>query len=133
MRYKRGFKFVSVDIETAFVGIFPPKSIYFQWGTLSENGFLTVEAGYPWNGMSGIPMNIPSSIKGVFFHDVIYRMIRLGLIGIEWKAQGDNVIRDFCIRDGMLKILANTIHAAVEKFGLSSTTIQEEPVIMEAP
>jgi len=133
IRYKRGFKFVTVGIVTEYVGIFPPKSICFEWGLLSINGYLTVKDEYPWNGMSGIPLNIKSSVRGVLIHDVLYRLIRLGLLDIKWKTPGDEVLRKFCIEDGMWKWVADTIFAAVQRWGLSSTGPKAEPKIMEAP
>lgn len=133
VKYKKRFKFVTSGIITEYVGIFPPKSIYFEWGTLSENGFLTIKDEYPWNGMSGIPLNISSSIRGVLFHDIIYRMIRLGLIDMKWKKKADQNLHDFCVEDGMLRPVASIILKAVKKFGLSSTMPKAEPEVLEAP
>jgi hypothetical protein len=131
--YRRGYVFQTVNDITDYVAIFPPKSLVFKWAILSDNGFMTIIHDYAWNGMSGIHMNIKSSIRGVLFHDVTYQMIRLGFLDIKWKPQADLNLRNFCIEDGMLTIAADIIHAGVKEFGLSSTAPKAEPPVMEAP
>lgn len=78
-------------------------------------------------------MNIKSSIRGVLVHDVTYQMIRLGFLDIEWKEKADQILHDFCVEDGMLRPVAAIILAAVQKFGLSSTTPKAEPETLTAP
>ncbi len=133
VHYTEGYKFTTTENITEQVGIFPPKSIAFKYATLSINGWLTIGERYAWNGMSGIPMNIKSSIRGVLFHDALYQMLRLGYLDIQWKPYVDQVLHDFCVEDGMIRPVAAIILAAVHKFGLSSTTPKAEPPILEAP
>jgi hypothetical protein len=133
VKYKEGYKFQTVGDTTLFIGITPPKSLLFQWAILSNNGWLTIIHDYAWNGMSGIPLNIKSTMRGVVVHDVTYQMIRLGFLDIAWKDKADQNLRDMCIEDGLPKFMAATIYKAVQKFGLSSTAPKAEPETMEAP
>lgn len=133
LKYKEGYKFQTVDDYTVFVGITPPKALVFKWAILSENGWLTIIHDYAWNGMSGIPLNIKSSIRGVLLHDACYQMIRLGYLEPKWKDVADQVLYNCCVEDGMLKLLAKAILKAVETFGHPATTPAQEPPVLEAP
>jgi hypothetical protein len=66
-------------------------------------------------------------------HDVIYQLIRLGLIDARFKEYADQTLHDLCTEDGMLKIRADYWRWAVLNFGVGSTMPSAEPKEEVAP
>jgi len=95
-------------------------SIEEQYFSLNEEGHLYIQALYAWDGPSGPTFDTPSFMRGSLVHDVLYQMIRLGLLPVEMKEIADDILYDICIEDGMWKVRALWVKRAVKRFGASS-------------
>jgi hypothetical protein len=133
IKYRKGYKYVLAADYTLFTGITPPKSLVFKWAILSNNGYLTIIHDYPWDGASGPTIDTRDAMRGPLVHDVIYEMIRLGYLEPKWKTRADDLLKEILLEDGMNPIRAEIWEEGVEHFGRSSTLIDAEAKVLEAP
>jgi hypothetical protein len=133
VKYIEGYKYQLVEDYTCFIGVCPPKSLVSKWVILSDNGFLTIRKGYAWNGASGPTWDTKNSIRASLLHDAVYQLIRLGLVEASWKEKADNLLHDVLVEDGMNIVRAEIWEEGVEHFGKSSTLVDAEPKVLEAP
>lgn len=89
-----------------------------QYFSLESNGHVVVFKGYCWDGASGPTWDSPCTMRGSLIHDVLYQLIRLGVIPIEFKDKADSLLRIICIANGMSRTRADLWYWAVKKFGL---------------
>lgn len=96
-------------------------------------GILTMLKGFASDGPSGLTIDTPSSMRGAFVHDAIYRLIRQKLLPPEIKGFADELLRDMCINDGMWKPRANYWYKAVDKFADAAADPRNAAKIKIAP
>jgi len=84
------------------------------------DGYLTISAGYAWDGPSGPTWDTASSMRGSLVHDALYQLIREGLIGCEWREQADKELRRICVEDGMSNLRAALWYRALRLAGARS-------------
>ena len=89
---------------------------------LKKNGFLTVNPGFAWDGASGVTWDTPSSRRGVVIHDALYKLMRKGLLSLEYRIIADKILREVCQLDGMFGWRAKGWYKAVRKFGVNAAT-----------
>lgn len=85
------------------------------WIDISESGILTIQAGYQWDGASGLAIDTPSAIRASLVHDALYQLLRMGY-EINRK-YADQLLRDICIEDTMDQLRANMWYQIVRIFG----------------
>lgn len=56
-----------------------------------SNGWLTLAAGYSWDGMSFIARDTRDSMERSAVHDALYQLGRLGLLPDGWRKTADAV------------------------------------------
>jgi len=97
-----------------------------------SNGFLTIRAGYCWDGASGPTVDTKSTIRGSLVHDALYQLMRMGLIGQEYKPIADQTFRRLIKNNGMGSFRAWYYYNGVRFFGSKSAAVQQrEPTIIE--
>ena len=77
-RWRRKYKYTLIEDVTVFVGILGT-AIDTNWFTLSIDGFLTIKAGYAWDGCTGM-IDTNSNMEAGLVHDCLYQMLREALI-----------------------------------------------------
>jgi len=93
-----------------------------------DNGYLTVRGrlliahkGYAWDGASGPALDTPTIMRASLIHDAMYQCIRDEHVAPEHAAQArayaDAVFRRVCLADGMWRVRAWWVWAAVRLFG----------------
>jgi hypothetical protein len=132
IRYRRGYKYILHSDYTVALPLTSPKSIATSEFILSENGVLTVIAGYPWDGPSGPTIDTDNFMRGSLIHDVLYEMMRQELLPQSFRDIADSILRDVCLQDGMSSIRAWWVYHGVRLGGGSASAIKQEEVI-EAP
>jgi len=85
-----------------------------------RNGYLEIFPGFGWDGASGLTFDTMSSFRGSLVHDVLYRLIRQGLLPVEIKELADDILEFVCVNDKMWKWRAGMWHYAVDKHGDAS-------------
>lgn len=99
MEYKKGYKYQLTVTMIFKLDFGPDESIFHEENTLNpfidfeKDGYLTVHAGYAWNGASGPAIDTKAFRVSSLAHDSLYQLIQLGLISIELRVKNDNAMR----------------------------------------
>lgn len=131
--YRKGYKYQVARPYRIKLAIVPYAPVRLRFVEMDMDGELRILAGYAWNGASGPTWDTLNSMTGSLVHDVIYQLIRLGLIAPGYKDYGDQVLHDICTEDGMWKLRADYWRWAVLTFGMGSCLPSAEPPEMVAP
>lgn len=131
--FKAGYKYQLAETYSDTIPIWPAQDIRTRWASLSTDGLLLIADGYAWDGPSGPAIDTKNFMRGSLVHDVLYQMIRLGLLPPECKDQADRLLQSMCIEDGMSKARAWWVYVSLSKFGTPATLTDAEPVIIRAP
>ncbi len=97
---------------------------------------LIIERGYAWDGASGptTGINTHEIMRGSLVHDALYELMRHEFLDHEQdRPTADQILYDFCIRDGMLKINAECVHNAVKLFGAQYADPSTRKKVHESP
>lgn len=130
--YKEGYKYLlheDYKIKINITGLV----IVTQFINLTADGWLTVFKGYAWDGASGPTVDTKSSMRGSLIHDVLYQLMRMGLLPRFHRAYADRLLREIGIEDGMWPARAYVWERAVQKFAARASTPQGEPPVIVAP
>jgi len=102
--------------------------------TLRADGLLTWEEYYAWDGASYSP-DLRSVKRGSLIHDIIFQMIRLGLLERDKFYHLANKEIQYCIiQDKGFQITAWAYYRGVEtSFAYKATLPRSEPPILVAP
>jgi hypothetical protein len=114
--YKKGYKYQSSRQRQIMTEFRPESEIKTIYGRLETNGLLTAFPRYAWDGASGCP-DFEWIMRGSFWHDLGYQMIREGVMPPESKTEWDALLKKCCLEDGAWKWQASLVEKAVKKFG----------------
>lgn len=129
IKYRRGYKyslFETYVVQTNIVGY----EINHHLFELTKLGVLTIHADYPWDGPSGPTLDTPDFMRGSLVHDVLYEMLRLGLLPQEAFTLANLELKTICLEDGMTQFRADYVYDGVEMFGHSACAVQPEHIIL---
>jgi hypothetical protein len=133
IHYREGYKYQLVLDCTAYVGICPETDIETKHIILTAGGYMTLRAGYACDGPSGPAIDSPSSLRGAFFHDGTYQLIRMGLLPAEKRHRADDNLKAMCVEDGMHPVRAELWRRAVDRFAAFAADPDAERPILIAP
>jgi hypothetical protein len=132
--YKKGYKHQLVEDYRVFVGIIPDKfDVDTPFLKLDRNGYLTVKAGYAWDGASGPTLDTPSVKRASLVHDALYQLMREEKISLLNREKTDSLLRDIMKEDGANTIRAWLWYKAVQWAALKSATCEGERPVITAP
>ena len=89
-------------------------------------GWLTILAGYMWDGATGVPHN-PDNMRASLFHDALYELMQLGLLDRKYRDVADQLLRELCLEDGMSQFWADQFYNFIHAFGESHTLPPKKP------
>ncbi len=102
IRYCAGYEFQLAENYSVDVGFRPLVSVSVgEWVALTDQGILSLKAGYAWDGASGPIVQSADIMRGSLVHDGLYQLMRAGLLGQEYRERADGVLKRLCIEDGM--------------------------------
>ena len=150
LAYRTGYKYQTAKICRIKVDIRPEKEIKTRYISLDLLGNLVIEEGYAWDGCSGPTKDTESNMRAGAVHDALYQLMRMGLLGQEWRKQADKELKRIFTIDGMrvaersgsimksvrkrtVKIRAYYFYKAVRGFGKSSASTDNQKEILIAP
>ncbi len=116
---RRIYKYDVWETVTFDTGIIPLRAV--DWGLLAINmdGQVTIRTKYAWDGPSGptfdkiLPWLYKKFMRGSLLHDVLYQFMREGIISRSNRKRADQLLREICLEDGMVKIRAWWIYRGV--------------------
>lgn len=100
--------------------VLPLESGEFCAGLVSYDKWtqhLRAKVGYAWDGASGPAVDTESFMRASLFHDILYQMIREGILPKNFRGEADSLMRDVAIEDGMWRIRAMWSYGGVRLFG----------------
>ena len=119
IKYKAGYKY---QLHETYV-IQLPSSFndvdYIGQFVKISTGCLSILKGYAWDGPSGPTIDTKNFMRGSLVHDVLYQMMRDGVVPKELKDDADRLLQSICREDGMSKFRAWYVYQAVKRFGRS--------------
>jgi hypothetical protein len=130
--YRSGYKYVlheDYSLKIAITGL----AIVTQFINLTADGVLTIFKGYAWDGASGPTVDTKSSMRASLCHDVLYQLMRMGLLPRLHRAYADRLLREIGIEDGMWPIRAQLWERAVRLCAADSSKPKGEPPVHIAP
>jgi hypothetical protein len=133
IRYKAGFKYQLAEDYICNIGIYPEHDIEAKWVSLTTSGVMILREGFAWDGPSGPTIDRKENMRGSAEHDAGYRLIRYGLLPVNYREKFDDRIRACWIEDGMWEWVANAEVALLKRFGAGAARPSGEPQIKQAP
>lgn len=139
IRYKAGYKYVLQE-RVRLQLPYRPRSFARTIGpegaviaTLTPEGLLVIEPGYAWDGPSGPAIDTPDFMGASLVHDVLYQMIRLGVLPKEWREHADEIMYRLCVGAGMSRVRAWWCWLGVRKGAWFAAKPSAEPKVCTAP
>ena len=130
IQYRKGYKYSlweTYQVKLAFIRGY---SVVHRLFKLEPDGTLTVYEDYPWDGPSGPTLDTPSFMRGSLVHDVLFEMLRLGLIPHDPCFHlANRELENICLEDGMWRWRAFYVLWAVEDFGDAAAARSPERII----
>lgn len=127
--YRAGYKYQLDGQYLIATAIFPGVVIDHDFISLGTNGFLSIRAGYAWDGPSGPTIDTKNFMRGSLVHDALYQLMRARLLDCGWRETADNELRRICREDGMTWLRAWWVFRAVRLAGENSAEWQEEQIL----
>lgn len=84
---------------------------------LDAAGWLTIAAGYAWDGASGPIAQGPEVIRASLCHDAAYQLMRECGLDPKWRKTADELLRQMLVEDGLHPAMAALVYQAVRTFG----------------
>ena len=100
---------------------------------LSSYGWLTIYAGYSWDGPSGIAIDTKNFMRGALVHDALYQLLRGGYLPQHERIVADRILKHICREDGMSKIRAWWVFQGVHRFASFAASPRNKKKIHTAP
>lgn len=100
-----------------------------------DKSVLYVKRGYRWDGASFPAINTINFRRGSLVHDVMYQLMRMGVLPFEFRDKVDRLLQTMCIEDGMWKLRAAWIYRGVSLFAAeyAKPGTQKSIKILRAP
>lgn len=104
--YRSGYKYQLAETYELSVLICPPEKIETEFIDLDPEGWLSIKAGYAWDGPSGPTFDTKSFMRGSLVHDALYQLMRHGLLPANCRDDADRELHRLCLEDGMNRFRA---------------------------
>ena len=128
--YQAGYKYQLYTPYTHNIDIGNTEGFDNRFFTWTGN-YLTIKAGYAWDGPSGLTFDTNTFMRGSLVHDAMYQLMRMGEMGSFYRKDADDILREICLQDGMWSFRAWYVWKAVRSCGEDSATNGKE--VMVAP
>jgi hypothetical protein len=86
---------------TRYIGIYPERDIETEYIKLTRTGFLTIKAGYAWDGATGAK-DTGTILPASLIHDALCQLCNAGLLEAIYRERVDMLLREICKEDGMI-------------------------------
>lgn len=118
-----------VRVKTSIKGY----RVHGHFYDLYEDGLLEIRKGYGWDGPSGPTRDTKNSLPGSLVHDVLYEMMRKGLLPRRLRKLVDKEFHRLLLSDGMWKLRADTWYYAVRIGARGAASSKARKKILVAP
>ena len=112
------------------VNICPPEGLIFRFMELSITGELIIRQGYAWDGVTGLLSTPQCLLRGSLVHDALYQLMRLSALDQSSRVLADQMLRQICLEDGALAIMAECLYCVVRLTGSRYSMPEPEPEVI---
>ena len=98
------------DLQT---DILPDKAIKTAFSSLDQNGLLTIDKGFCWDGASGA-IDTDNIMFGSCVHDAFCNWHDKKLLTVEQRKKADILLKKLILKDGMSEFRAGIVYGAVK-------------------
>lgn len=132
IRYREGYKY---QLAEEFSIATPVKdSVQHEFFTLTEDGVLTIRAGYAWDGASGPTIDTKDSMEPALVHDAFCQAMRIELLSYnKWHRVVNEFFYEHCKACGMNAFRAWIWYKAVSFANAGRPDGNDPNPILEAP
>ncbi len=134
MKYFKGsYKYVLAEQIQYKTGI-TNKGFKLPLCSIDPDGFLTIKAGYAWDGASGPTIDTKSCRLASVIHDALYQLLRETGLGKGndkhdfRRYRADQIFRNVCIEDGMWKWRAKWWFRGLRAGGGPAAAVKVRPM-----
>lgn len=130
--YRDGYRYQLAEDASVQLDFAPKKNIRTDFIKFNKIGVLTALMGYAWDGASNA-VDTPNFMRGSLFHDAGYQLMRLKLLGPEYRELFDKALRQIILEDGMSSIRAWWVYQGVRLGGGPSADPANVKPVLWAP
>lgn len=131
--YSEGYKYQLEKDYTVTVDILG-ETVDTNYIDLKSDGTLIIYQGYCWDGPSGPTVDTKDFMRGALVHDALYQCMRMGTLDAKkYRKTADDMMKKFCLEDGMSWFRAQYTYYAVRAFGNKSADPAGSYPIKTAP
>ena len=125
-------KYALTQDYTFFCGIVG-NAVRTRWVVLDNDGWVTVKAGFVWDGCSGPTYDSANTMLAGLGHDALYWLMRhTSLLSKYWRRHADDHFDKVLKRSGMSVARRWYYHEAVKAFGGPSANPKNKRKIYSA-
>ena len=133
IKYRKGFKYQLAEIFAIQTDIKTGYDSDYEFLILAGSGILTIRAGYAWDGPSGPAIDTRNFMRASLVHDAFYQLMRVGVIGNNYRKKADYELYRMCREDGMTFIRAKWCYLALRLAAGNAASPESVKKILEAP
>ena len=134
MKYTKGYLYQLAEDEYFQTRIRPKEHIITDFIELNIQGLLRGKRGYAWDGPSGPTKDRKTNMRASLGHDMIYQLLRLGLLDNKWREVADKHLAEWCKEDGMWKWWADHYYGeGCKDFAASAADPKNKKKVYEVP
>ncbi|NNF97740.1 MAG: hypothetical protein HKM93_00015 [Desulfobacteraceae bacterium] len=132
--YRSGYKYQLAEDFHIKTTIKPETDIDTQFISLDSKGNLVVKSGYAWDGTSGPVVDTDFNLRASLVHDALYQLMRKKKISVKkCKDKADKLFRAICIKDGVLRPVAQAYYEVLKRLGKPATDPKNAKKLKYAP
>ncbi len=133
MKFRKGYKYQLEVSESWQIDFKPEREIAGDHYTLTKDGWLTLHAGFCWDGASGPVIDRASNYAASAVHDALYRMMRRGELNYKRWREADLVYADVMRKCGAWEVTVQVDLAGLWVAQGSAANPRNVSEVMEAP
>ena len=132
--YKAGYKYQLQESYSVRIELRPPAAIHTAFIDFEQDGTLTLQRGYAWDGPSGPTVDTPTFMRGSLIHDALYQLMReRHLDHATTRESADRILQAICREDGMSALRAWWVHLGVRLFADPAADPAADKPVLRAP
>ncbi len=131
--YTSGYKHQLYETYAVMLPFRPPHLIETHFISFYEDGLLIIRKGYAWDGPSGPAFDTHNFMRGSLPHDVVYQLIRMGLLHKSYRKPADRFMYTCLREDKMWHLRAKWCVWGVRRFAARAADPKKRKKIHESP
>ena len=114
--FTKGYKYLTSRELLYKLNFGPDEDIVTDFCIFTTDGYLFIKKWYPWDGASGPTLDTDSTFRGSLVHDLLYHLMRLGLLPEGFKIPSDKELYIITVEDGMWRFRARAWRFGLKNF-----------------